>query len=132
LGWKQVIYSFHEYGVEGNDFNSNKATLDRTNQQVLNAYLSFNIPVYIGEFMAQENGETLAYLLNMYNNAGYSWSSWTYKSVNLGAWGLTNLPGTLRVNVANDSYDTILNAWNNMPSGNPESAMVSAMTNATH
>jgi hypothetical protein len=49
------------------------------------------------------------------NRLGWSWSSWTYKAVNVGGWALFNYNGDLYFNTASatETYATILDKWTN-------------------
>ncbi|KAK4686656.1 hypothetical protein P7C73_g3463, partial [Tremellales sp. Uapishka_1] len=111
-GWTQVIYSMHEYLMMGSDTSSNEASFSGAQTDV-SLWQGFNVPVYMGEFMASD--DTLTYLLGQLSDSGIWWSGWTYKTVNMGRWGLYNLPSN-QVDVSNDSYDSILAAWNGMSS----------------
>lgn len=130
LGWNNVVYSIHEYGMMGTDFGSNQASFNNDLNGSIKKYWSYNIPVYIGEFMTQGSGPTLNWLLNQYNSNNLSWTPWTYKAVNMGSWAYYNLGGNVRVNLLNDSYDTIKNVWSNMGSSNPEAPLINAAKSA--
>lgn len=110
-GWTNVVYSWHEYNMMGSDYNSNVGTWNSGYVQAFNTWSSYNIPTYMGEFMA--DGPTLDYMMAQLNSQGVWWTPWTYKTVNMGRWGLYNLPG-FNVDVSNDSYDSILNQWSNL------------------
>jgi aryl-phospho-beta-D-glucosidase BglC (GH1 family) len=130
LGWQQVVYSIHQYNMMGNDFGANQSAFWGDLNGSIKSFNGFNIPTYIGEFMVQESGETLGWLLGQYNSNQLSWTNWTYKTVNMGAWGLCNLPGSAHVDILNDSYETIQNTWQNLPACSPETAMVNAFKKA--
>lgn len=118
--WKNVVYSFHEYSMMGTDFADNQMAWQSDVATVNSWRTNFNVPVYVGEFMAQPdtpNNPTLSTLLTNMNRAGFSWSSWMYKGVNNGGWALYNYSNFPRVNLQTDTYDTILTQWKSL--GNP-------------
>nr|ODN96131.1 hypothetical protein L204_03822 [Cryptococcus depauperatus CBS 7855] len=112
-GWTNVVYSVHEYNMMGGDVESNKAQWASGVQQNIDAWNGYNIPTMLAEFMA--DGDTLNYMLSQANSQGLSWLSWAHSTVNMGRWGLWNHE-SFGVDVSSDDYNTILNAWSNMPS----------------
>jgi endoglucanase len=96
----------------GNDYNGNVGAYWNGPGASINQFNAMNIPTYVGEFMADSS--TLDYMLNQLNAAGVWWSSWTLKTVRMDRWGLFNFDTNMRVDVSNDSYDTIRNKWSNM------------------
>lgn len=113
-GWKQVMYSLHEYLMMGDDLGSNQNSWNNGAAGDINTWNGYNIPTYVGEFMA--DGDTLTWMLEQMNNAGVWWSGWTYKTVNMNRWGLYNFGGGNWVNVGSDSYSTLMSKWSNMGS----------------
>lgn len=111
-GWTNVVYTQHEYHMMGSDFGSNQAAYAAGPQASINDFSGLGIPTYIGEFMA--DGQTLDYMLSNLNSANVWWSSWTLHTVQMDRWGLFNYGTSMSVDVGNDSYDTIRNAWSNM------------------
>ncbi|WWD20565.1 hypothetical protein CI109_105041 [Kwoniella shandongensis] len=112
-GWTNVVYSLHEYNMMGSDLGSNKQQWASGVQQYIDLWSGYGIPTMLGEFMA--DGETLSYMLEKSNEQGLSWLTWAHSTVNMGRWGLWNHDDSMRVSVDNDSYDSIKNAWSNMP-----------------
>jgi hypothetical protein len=111
-GWTNVIYTQHEYLMMGSDFGANQAAYAAGPQASINDFSGVGIPTYIGEFMA--DGQTLDYMLSNLNSAKVWWSSWTLHTVQMDRWGLYNYANSMRVDVQNDSYDSIRNTWSNM------------------
>lgn len=112
-GWTNVCYSFHYYNW-GNDSNyeAQKAFTDAkvANEQ---AHAWYNVPHHVGEFNLFALQTSWEYALNRYNQAGWHWTSWTYKGTNIGNWALYNHSnaGANTPNVATDSYATIEAKW---------------------
>jgi aryl-phospho-beta-D-glucosidase BglC (GH1 family) len=114
-GWTNVIYEFHYYNW-GNDANYQSQvnfTEAKINQE--KQYLSYNVPHYVGEFMYFNLQSSWEYGLRRYNEAGWHWTSWTYKGTNIGNWALYNSTnaGANTPNVNSDSYATIEAKWRN-------------------
>ena len=75
--------------------------------QRLRATANSPVPVYIGEFLAAD----FPAATRLINQTGASWSSWTYKTVDMGEWGTFNYYPTLRTDIQNDRYEAILAKW---------------------
>ena len=115
-GWSNVVYEMHEY-----QWN---ATVDVVKAGALHqatdfaSHAAWNIPGYVGEFNAfSGDAATWQYAINAFNNAGLSWTMWSYKAVNGVApnyWGWydpTYWPK--RPTVATDTYADIATKWAN-------------------
>lgn len=126
LGWNNVMYDVHLYSMMGQDYGANQRAWNAFVNGTIKEYKSYDMPVYVGEFMAQDNNPTLAYLLGQLNSNNLHWTNWAYKTVNMGSWGLYNLGGNARVNVLTDSADSIKNTWSNMGAANPETPLINA------
>lgn len=132
LKWKQVVYSIHQYGMMGTDFGSNQVVFQKDIYGDVASFRRFGIPTYVGEFMVQDSGPMLSWLLNQYNQNELHWTSWTYKTVDLGPWGLCNLSGQSRVNLLTDSESTIRDRWKNLGKCQPQPAVVDAFKKNLH
>ena len=65
------------------------------------------VPVYIGEFLARD----FAAAASDMSDRNVSWSSWTYKTVDMGDWGIVDYDQTVKVDVERDSFESILSKW---------------------
>ena len=65
------------------------------------------MPVYIGEFLADD----FAAATRIMNMSGASWSSWTYKTVDMGDWGAFNYGANLKTDIQHDTYEAIDRKW---------------------
>lgn len=112
-GWVNVIYSFHYYHW-GNDSNY-QSQVDfvesKINQE--RQFLSYNVPHYVGEFTLFNLQSSWEYALRRYNDAGWHWTSWTYKGTNIGNWALYNHRDARGAtpDVTSDSYASIESKW---------------------
>lgn len=118
--WTNLVYEPHMYNFDSTDLT--------TAQKEFNSGLSSwhltlpsdnRWPVFVGEFKQEPN--TASWLLSQYDHAGWSWTPWTWKGINNGGWAMVNYNLTPNaasatkfsptVDLANDSYATILAAW---------------------
>ena len=115
-GWKNCMYSFHHYSNSfGDDASIHNATVDAVIASLKLA--SFGVPLYMGEFTCYGSSEQWEYTLNAFNEAGWSWTSWTYKIDNrhMGSWGVINVMTRHgQIDVYNDSYEDIFKAFSGL------------------
>lgn len=121
--WTNVVYEMHEYQftnetVAGVEQGAANQVSDFTN------HISYNVPAYIGEFNAFGTG-TAAWqtVVNDFNNANMSWSSWSYKATHGAApdsWGLYDPNGKWSTvpNITTDSSSTISSDWSRWTTAN--------------
>lgn len=127
-GWTNVVYSMHEYLMMTGDNGSNEAQYTSGLMGDVGTYNGVGVPAYVGEFMAM--GNTLTWMLDQLNNDNLWWSAWTYKTVNMGGWGIYNYPGSFSVDVGSNDYNTILNQWSNMGTANQNNDIYNVYKNA--
>ena len=112
-GWKNCMYSFHHYSnAFGDDPSIHNATVDAVIASLKLA--NFGVPLYMGEFTCYGRAEQWEYTLNALNEAGWSWSSWTYKihKKHMDSWGVVNVTSREnQVDVYTDSYEHIFSAF---------------------
>ena len=122
-GWTNVVYEMHEY--EPN--NPTPASVENgAAAQVadFNQHASYKVPAYIGEFNAFGTGAAAwQTVINDFNNANMSWSSWTYKSTattGKDAWSFYEAIGALPPvpDIATDSYSIISSDWSKWTTSN--------------
>jgi endoglucanase len=93
------VFSEHLYGDKPLTTEELKARLQET--------LGSPVPIYIGEFLAAD----FASATQTMNLSKVAWSSWTYKAVDMGDWGVFNYYSTLKTNIQQDTFQTILENW---------------------
>jgi len=112
-GWTNVVYEMHEYQFNGTE-DQVRAGTDRQVAD-FNNHASWNVPGYIGEFNCFEYPNAWTYTKNAYNNAGLSWTMWSYKSTNAlnpTSWGWYGpISWKTTPNISSDSADAIRSAW---------------------
>ena len=82
-GWENVQYEYHWYNWWSDvlPYDLLYAYYD-----LYNIGRDYEVPTYIGEFTLFENKEEWANTLELFDNRGYSWTIWNYKSTVTGWW----------------------------------------------
>lgn len=112
-GFENVLYEFHLY-----TFNMKWAGIGfyMNLQELTYKLCSYrNVPIYIGEFALGDSYEDLKYFIDFLESRDRGWTSWTYKTNNMGNWAMINMWKD-RINVETASYDEIAEAWRNQRS----------------
>ena len=114
VGWTNVVYSMHEYQYNASQAQVQQGAVNQVND--FNNHASYNVPGYIGEFNDFGYGAgTWQQSVSAYNNAGLSWTFWSYKNAQgtlPDAWGLydpTYFP--TKPNIGSDAQNTIAADW---------------------
>ena len=125
-GWKNVVYSTHDYfynrDENGSILNTDDATLKRRilqkTQNTVKKMNDYNVPYYIGEFSHLNNTEVWKYAMNLYDSYSLSYTPWTYKASWDPYFGLVfygrkwiNGKQVPKVNLLTASYDEIKKAF---------------------
>jgi aryl-phospho-beta-D-glucosidase BglC (GH1 family) len=116
-GWTNVVYEYHYYPWDYvNNADGQKSYTNDKIRDVKNA--TYGVPTFVGEFTCFGEIDAWYYTLEQYNANGFHWTSWAYKSVSdYGSWGIYNHnPG--KVDIYNDSYDTIADKWSKTGASN--------------
>lgn len=114
-GWDNVMYSFHHYTSDP-VYNSHMSSWRSKVAEIKS--MKFGVPVYLGEFCCYGNEQSWVDTLQLMNNDGWSYASWTYK-INIkgnnasNAWGVYR-SATDSVLIREDDYDTIVEKWKGM------------------
>jgi endoglucanase len=93
------IFSEHLYGDKPLTTEEFKSRLKET--------LNSPVPVYIGEFLAQD----FSAVTQAMDLARISWSPWTYKAVDMGDWAIFNYYSELKTDIQHDAYQNIHAKW---------------------
>lgn len=113
-GWSNVIYSLHWYGWNMNEtqllamVDSDLAKLDANT--ALGVTGGKFVPYNIGEFSYWHYPNVWRYALPKFQARGLSWTIWSYKSRNNGAWSLYNTTRPI-VNLSTATPEEIASAW---------------------
>jgi endoglucanase len=118
--WTNVVYQLHQYQWSGTA-GAVKGGSDFVVSNV-NAHAAWNIPIYVGEWQDFSTGaSTWDYSISDYDNAGLSWSSWSYKADGQlpDPWGYYDPTHGLPVpNLSTDSAATIAADWQQWTTSN--------------
>ena len=112
-GWENVVYQYHFYGwdVEKNA-DGQKAFIESKVKYLEDT--NYNVPVFVGEFTFFSNEVSWDYGLEIFNEQGWSYTSWNYKvSGDNSSWGMYTMPdnSSTKVDIYNDSFETIKAKW---------------------
>lgn len=117
--WNNVLYQFHIYNWNYNTISNDLYFFDHWLKYCFNDY---SVPKYIGEFNFFDQKEEWLKYLNAFDERGFSWSIWSYKTISVGwwdsSWGMyvhrMNLKNqTLKLDVRTATYEEIYNVWSN-------------------
>lgn len=95
-GYRNVVYSFHWYHWRARSAAEQQRLTDADLRGIEAMWQAYPVPVLIGEFNFFGHPAAWSYGLKRYDEAGLSWTLWTYKNRKSGdnSWGvLTTLPG---------------------------------------
>ncbi|MEN9841271.1 MAG: hypothetical protein RL376_1071, partial [Verrucomicrobiota bacterium] len=113
-GWSNVAYSFHWYPWNQDEptmlatINGDVAKLDANT--ALGPAGGKVVPYNIGEFCFWDTPSAWRLGLSTFYQRGYSFTSWTFKTYNMGAWGLYN-PYAPAPNLSEDTPEQIAAKW---------------------
>ena len=110
--WTNIVWSSHypEKALAEGSSQERLAEFDR--KEKLTATAKVQVPVFMGELKApQDNADSAAELCAALNRRGWSWAVWTYKGVDNGGWASVNYDRAFKYNLAEDSYESILQKW---------------------
>jgi len=110
-GWENVMYEYHNYLYD--DYDNAKGQQITNMKKKLNAIAkaNYNVPSYLGEFAFFNNLEAWDEGMELVNETGISWTTWTYKVIaEYGNWGIRNQKNW-KVNAETFTYENIENAW---------------------
>ncbi|MFC5463952.1 chitobiase/beta-hexosaminidase C-terminal domain-containing protein [Lederbergia graminis] len=115
--WENVAYSYHFYGWDDIDnFQYQKEFIDSKVKMVEET--DYNVPLLVGEFTFFNNVESWDYALNLFQEQGWSYITWTYKVTGIGSsWGLYTGNPT-KVDIFTDSEEVIKSKWSNVTTVN--------------
>lgn len=115
-GYTNVVVSLHWYYWWTKTTADRRKALDGDLKQFTDKYRAWNVPLFVGEFNLFGDGAAWRYAVEQMDQAGVSWTLWTYKNTASGtnSWGVyTTLPGKAPAvpKLATDSADEIARKW---------------------
>ena len=117
-GWQNVVYQYHAYKW-GADNDAAMQTAFAKAKILSIQKANYGVPTLIGEFTVFQNIKAWDQVLAAYNEAGFHWTTWSYKVKGPGStWGIQNMPD-LSVDIHTSTEAEIRAIW-----GNPKAATV--------
>jgi len=109
-GWTNVVYEYHHYTWDYvSNLDGQKTSCDNLLSSINGA--NYGVPTFIGEFTCFGIEEAWNYVLDKFNNAGWHYTTWSYKSRNSGSWGIFNEASQDVVYPSSDSESSIRTKW---------------------
>ena len=116
VGWKNAVLSWHHYDFNAKSIQDQERGLRGVTASVRQVSQSHNAPIFIGEFQVEPKGapELLESGIAEWQQAGASWTIWTYKTTmdgdgHGGMWGWVHADKPFdKLNPYTDSADTLI------------------------
>lgn len=112
-GWENIVYQYHFYQWDNLNDTATQVKFINEKVKMVNESTNYNVPVFIGEFTFFNNTESWKQCLDIFEEQGYSYTTWTFKVSDGGegsSWGIyTGKSNPVFVNT--DSYETIQEKW---------------------
>ena len=108
-GWTNVAYEYHYYPWSAqNSSDAQKSYFSSKVSDIANH--NYGVPTFVGEFTCFEQAEGWKAAMSTFNGQGWHWTTWSYKVTGNSSWGIYN-HNPEKVDIYNDSADTIKNKW---------------------
>lgn len=120
FGYENVCYQIHMYNWSSDTL---PYELFYFGQDFLFAMKHYDVPYYIGEFTFFNNKDHWREWLAYYDDCGFNWTIWNYKTVSYGwwdtSWGLyvdkmNMFDGKLKLDLRTATYDEIYAEWSRL------------------
>ncbi|MDF2540604.1 MAG: glycoside hydrolase [Herbinix sp.] len=114
-GWENVMYEYHYYCWNGTDNATTQKNFTES-KVTNNKKAGHNVPVLIGEFTLFDELQSWEHALKVYEENGWSWTTWTYKTVDNGNWGIytSKSSKTPDANIGFDTAEAIEDKWSKL------------------
>ena len=115
-GWTNVAYEYHYYPWSAqNSSDAQKSYFSSKVSEIANH--NYGVPTFVGEFTCFEQSEGWKAAMSTFNSQGWHWTTWSYKVTGNSSWGIYN-HNPEKVDIYNDSADTIKNKWSAVGTAN--------------
>lgn len=115
-GWTNVAYEYHYYPWSTqNSSDAQKSYFSSKVSDIANH--NYGVPTFVGEFTCFEQAEGWKAAMSTFNSQGWHWTTWSYKVTGNSSWGIYN-HNPEKVDIYNDSADTIKNKWSAVGTAN--------------
>jgi endoglucanase len=126
--WTNILLSDHHYMYNNSTQAADEADLYKRVADERLDELTGLYPYYVGEtkdsdqtytsysgtYTSDTPGNSAEWLARAMDAKGWHWTTWTYKTVNMGGWGLYQYGGGLQVNLLTDDAKTIADQWSRL------------------
>ena len=115
-GWTNVAYEYHYYPWSAqNSSDAQKSYFSSKVSDIANH--NYGVPTFVGEFTCFKQAEGWKAAMSTFNSQGWHWTTWSYKVTGNSSWGIYN-HNPEKVDIYNDSADTIKNKWSAVGTAN--------------
>ena len=115
-GWTNVAYEYHYYPWSAqNSSDAQKSYFSSKVSDIANH--NYGVPTFVDEFTCFEQSEGWKAAMSTFNSQGWHWTTWSYKVTGNSSWGIYN-HNPEKVDIYNDSADTIKNKWSAVGTAN--------------
>ena len=115
-GWTNEAYEYHYYPWSAqNSSDAQKSYFSSKVSDIANH--NYGVPTFVGEFTCFEQAEGWKAAMSTFNSQGWHWTTWSYKVTGNSSWGIYN-HNPEKVDIYNDSADTIKNKWSAVGTAN--------------
>lgn len=115
-GWTNVAYEYHYYPWSAqNSSDAQKSYFSSKVSDIANH--NYGVPTFVGEFTCFKQAEGWKAAMSTFNGQGWHWTTWSYKVTGNSSWGIYN-HNPEKVDIYNDSADTIKNKWSAVGTAN--------------
>ena len=115
-GWTNVAYEYHYYPWSAqNSSDAQKSYFSSKVSDIANH--NYGVPTFVGEFTCFAQAEGWKAAMSTFNSQGWHWTTWSYKVTGNSSWGIYN-HNPEKVDIYNDSADTIKNKWSAVGTAN--------------
>ena len=115
-GWTNVAYEYHYYPWNYISNSSGQASYTAGKVRDI-ANHNYGVPTFVGEFTCFDQEDAWRNTMSTYNQQGWHWTTWSYKVTGNSSWGIYN-HNPEKVDIYNDSADTIKNKWSAVGTAN--------------
>lgn len=110
-GWENVMYEYHNYLYDDYDNQAGKQITNMKKKLDAITSADYKVPSYLGEFSYFNSLDAWDEGINLLNESGINWTTWTYKVVEeYGNWGIRNQKND-NLNLETASEEEIRESW---------------------
>lgn len=127
-GWENVMYEYHNYLYDDYNNENGQQIFSMRNKLNLIKVENYNVPSYMGEFAFFDNLDAWDEGIQLINDRGVCWTTWTYKVTTENFnWGIRHQQNRY-VNIETASYEEIEAAWSKVGSSKPNEDLASVLS----